>query len=464
MAALITLITPFPKRRVFKLIRVATRFFNGFRRMAIGVQARSERRESVCTTMSDSPEKEVMHPPAPKFPSGGRLFLVGILGCALSLVAIVVWKVTQPAANKDSRYGKHGYHPMPVPVTIQTVGTTNFPIYLDGLGTVQAYNSVLVNARVPGLISEILFKEGQEVKEGDLLARIDPRSYKAQYDHALSKTAQDTAQLESAKLVLARNEELLKKNVLDRQSYDTQRFLVAQLEGTVQADRANEEIQKSQLDWTSVTAPISGRTGTRQVDVGNQVGGAGSMAGGATSIVTINQIRPIYVAFTLPQQNLGRIHEAIAASTNLEVLALDGNNKTRLGQGTLSMIDNQIDPSTATFKMKAVFRNDGEKLWPGQFVNVRLLLGTREKAVVVPAEAVQIGPQGSYVYLMTPENTAKMQSVKTGPTEGGVTLIESGIETGLPIVTDGQYRLQPGTKVSAGTVNQPGSAAPRPNP
>jgi multidrug efflux system membrane fusion protein len=401
--------------------------------------------------MIDSSETEGDLPASTPPSSPGRRPLIVILAVAAVVIGAVVWKVTHPATGKESRSGKHGGASMTIPVTMQTVGTTNFPIYLDGLGTVQAYNSVLVNARVPGLISEILFKEGEEVKEGDVLARIDPRSYKAQYEQALSKTAQDTAQLESAKMLLARDETLLKKNVLDRQSYEAQRFLVAQLEGTVRADRANEEIQKSQLDWTTVTAPISGRTGARQVDVGNQVSGGGSMAGGAASIVTINQIRPIYVTFTLPQQNLGRIHEAMAASTNLPVIALEGNNKTQLGEGTLSMIDNQIDPSTATVKMKAVFPNDQEKLWPGQFVNVRLLLGTREHAVVVPAEAVQIGPQGSYVYGVTPENTARMQAVKTGPTEGGMTLIESGIEPGASVVTDGQFRLQPGSKVSTGS-------------
>ena len=403
--------------------------------------------------MTDSSETEGELPASTSSPSRGKWPLIVILAVAAVVIGAVVWKVTHPVVGKESRSGKHGGASMPVPVTVQTVGATNFPIYLDGLGTVQAYNSVLVNARVPGLISEILFKEGQEVKEGDVLARIDPSSYKAQYDQALSKTVQDTAQLESAKLLLARDEELLKKNVLDRQSYDTQRFLVAQLEGTVQADRANEEIQKSQLDWTSVTAPISGRTGARQVDVGNQVAGGGTGTG-AASIVTINQIKPIYVTFTLPQQNLGRIHEAMTSSTNLAVIALEGNNKTQLGEGTLSMIDNQIDPSTATVKMKAVFPNDQEKLWPGQFVNVRLLLGTREHSLVVPAEAVQIGPQGSYVYEVTPENTARMQAVKTGPTEGGITLIESGLAPGTSVVTDGQYRLQPGSKVSTG-LHQP---------
>lgn len=413
--------------------------------------------------MTHSIESASPPPVTARPPSLGKWSFILILAVAAVIIGLVGWKVTHPAATQGqgSSSGKHSATLIPVPVTAQSVGATNFPIYLDGLGTVQAYNSVLVNARVPGLISEILFQEGQEVKAGDVLARIDPRSYKAQYDQALSKTAQDSAQLESAKLLLARDQELFNKNVLDHQSYDTQRFLVAQLQGTVQADLANEEIQKSQLDWTSVTAPISGRTGARQVDVGNQVAAGGS-GNGAASIVTINQIKPIYVTFTLPQQNLGRIHEAITASTNLPVIALDGNNRTVLAEGTLSMIDNQIDPSTATVKMKAVFPNDQEKLWPGQFVNVRLLLDTRQNAMAVPAEAVQIGPDGSYVYQITPENTAQMQPVKTGPSEAGMTLIESGIAPGTRVVTDGQYRLQPGSKVT--TESAKGARSPHPSP
>ena len=337
---------------------------------------------------------------------------------------------------------------MPIPVSVVAATTEDFPIYLDGLGTVQAYNSVLVNPRVSGMIQEIRFQEGEDVKKGDVLAVIDPRTYQAQYDQALSKKVQDTAQLESAKITLARDQELLSTNVLDHQTYDTQKYLVAQLEGGVQADLANEEIQKSQLDWTQVTAPISGHTGVRQVDVGNQVTGGGASTNGASSIVTINQIQPIYVAFTLPQQNLSQIREPVLAHKTLEVIALDRNNQTVLGKGQLSVIDNQIDTATATVKLKAVFANDDYKLWPGQFVNVRLLVGDRPNAVVVPTEAVQLGPEGSYVYVVGADNKAAMRTVTAGDSEAGMTLIESGVKKGDMVVTDGQYRLQPDSPVT----------------
>jgi multidrug efflux system membrane fusion protein len=403
--------------------------------------------------MDHPPSIEPDVPAKPPRPSR-RIGLWILLLVVISIITATVWKVTHPPVPKNSKSKKSSSRA--VPVTMSTVGTTNFPIYLDGLGTVQAYNSVLVNARVPGLIQEVLFQEGEEVKAGDVLVRMDPRSYKAQYDQAVSKTIQDTAQLQGARLVLARDEELLRKSVLDRQSYDTQRYLVAQLEGAVQADKAAEEFQKTQLDWTSVTAPISGRTGARQVDVGNQVTVGGNAAGGASAIVTINQIRPIYVAFTLPQQDLPLIHGASDAVTNLAVTALEGNNRKEVASGTLSMIDNQIDTSTSTVKLKAVFPNTDETLWPGQFVNVRLLIGTRKDAVAVPVEAVQIGPEGPYVYLVVEDDedkSARMQPVKTGPTEGGITLIESGLKGGEKVVTDGQYRLQPGSKISTGRVS-----------
>jgi multidrug efflux system membrane fusion protein len=350
-------------------------------------------------------------------------------------------------------------------VTLQAVTTEVFPIYLDGLGTVQAYNSVLVNARVSGLIQEIRFQEGQEVKQGDVLAVIDPRTFQAQYDQAISKTSQDTAQLESAKILLARDQDLLNKNVLDRQTYDTQKYLVAQLQATVQADLANAEIQKSQLDWTQVTAPISGRTGVKQVDVGNQVTVGANSANGASAIVTINQIQPIFVAFTLPQQDLDQIRGPLLDHRTLEVLALDRNNQTILSKGRLSVVDNQIDTTTATVKLKAVFSNNDYKLWPGQFVNVRLLVADLPDSVVVPSQAVQLGPDGSYVYVVGADNKASMRTVTTGATEGGMTLIKSGVKSGEMVVTDGQYRLQPGSDITtANRRHATGEAAPRKGP
>ena len=367
----------------------------------------------------------------------------------LLIIGGVAWRLTHVKKDGDSHGGAHGAgSTSPIPVTATAVTSEDFPVYLDGLGTVQAYNSVQVNARVSGLIQEIRFQEGQEVKQGDVLAVIDPRTFQAQYDQAVSKTAQDMAQLESAKILLARDQDLLNKNVLDHQTYDTQKYLVAQLQGSVQADQANEEMQKSQLDWTQVTAPISGRTGVKQVDVGNQVSGGGNNANASSAIVTINQIRPIYVSFTLPQQDLEQVRGPLLAHKPLEVLALDRNNRTILSTGILSVIDNQIDTTTATVRMKAVFANEDYQLWPGQFVNVRLLVNRVPDAVVVPSEAIQLGPDGSYVYVVGADNKAEMRPVTTGATEGGMTMVKSGLKAGEMVVTDGQYRLQPDSPVT----------------
>ena len=228
---------------------------------------------------------------------GGGILLLLLLLLAVLVAGGVIWRLRHPSAG-GSPPGGADQGKRPVPVSVQPASRRGFPIYLDGLGTVQAYNSAMVNARVSGLIQEIRFREGQEVREGDVLAVIDHKVYQAQYDQAVSKLSQDSAQLDGARVLLARDKALIDKNVLDRQSYDTQRYLVAQLEGTVQADKANIDLQKSQLDWTTVTAPISGRTGVRQIDTGNLVTVGGNAANGSAAIVTINQIHPIYVSFT----------------------------------------------------------------------------------------------------------------------------------------------------------------------
>ncbi len=347
-----------------------------------------------------------------------------------------------------------------VPVTLKQSTTESFPIYLDGLGTVQPYNSALVNARVSGLLQEVRFKEGDDVKKGDVLAVIDPRAFQAQYDQAVAKKMQDTAQLQNAQILLARDAQLLKQNVIDQQTYDTQRYLVAQLQGTVQADEANEQFEKTQLDWTQITAPFSGRAGVRYVDVGNQVTVGASSANGSAQIVVINQVQPIFVSFTLPQQDLPQLREPLIAHKTLEVIALDRNNKTILSKGTLSVIDNQIDTATATVKLKAVFANDDYNLWPGQFVNVRILVNEIPDSVVVPSEAVQLGPNGSYVYVVGADNKAQMRVVKPGATEAGMTRIESGLKAGEMVVTDGQYRLQPNSLVTTALSKSAASTDP----
>lgn len=368
----------------------------------------------------------------------------------VAILLFVGWKFFSltSSSSKSGVAGDFGKS-SPIPVTLAPATTQDFPVYLDGLGTVQAFNSVQVNARVSGLIQEIKFQEGQEVKQGDVLAVIDPRTFQAQYNQALAKKVQDEAQLQSASVLLNRDQELLAKSVLDKQTYDTQKYLVAQLDGAVQSDAANLEIQKAQLDWTQVTAPISGRTGVRQMDVGNQVSTGGNNPNASNNaIVTINQIQPIFVSFTMPQQDLGQIREPMLANKKLEVIALDRNNQTVLSKGILSVIDNEIDTTTATVKMKALFSNEDYKLWPGQFVNVRLLVGDRLGAIVVPSEAVQLGPAGAYVYVIGEENKAMMRTVTTGPTEAGMTLITTGLTTGEKIVKDGQSRLQPGSTIT----------------
>ncbi len=365
------------------------------------------------------------------------LLLLGLLGGGLAL-----WRMrsTEAGAREDPQ--GRGMARGPVPVVVGQAERRDFPVYLSALGTVQAYNSVTVRARVDGELQQIYFQEGQNVQKGDLLAQIDPRTYQAQLDQAKGKKAQDEAQLANARIVLSRNALLLKNSVVDQQTYDTQKYAVDQLQALVAADQAALENAQTQLDYTRITAPISGRVGMRLVDAGNIV-----RSSDTAGMLTINQVQPISVIFTLPQQELRGVRDAIQQNKALKVLALDRDNLSVLAEGTLEVLDNQIDATTATVKLKAVFTNSNYDLWPGQFVNVRLLLGTKDGAVTAPARAIQRGPNGSYVYVIGAEETAAMRPVKAGATEDDWTLVETGLEAGDRVVVDGQYRLQPGAKV-----------------
>jgi multidrug efflux system membrane fusion protein len=365
------------------------------------------------------------------------VILLGLLGGGVAF-----WKIRSTEAGGRENPEARGIARGPVPVVAGKAERRNFPLYLNALGTVQAYNRVTVRARVDGELQQIYFREGQNVQKGDLLAQIDPRTYQAQLDQAKAKKAQDEAQLANARIVLSRNSLLLKNNVVDQQTYDTQRYAVDQLQALVAADQAAIENAQTQLDYTRITAPISGRVGIRLVDAGNIV--RSSDTGG---ILTINQVQPISVVFTLPQQNLRDVRDALQESKTLKVVALDRDNLSFLTEGTLEVLDNQIDSTTATVKLKAVFANTNYDLWPGQFVNVRLLLGMEDSAVTVPAKAIQRGPNGSYVYVIDAEEKAAIRPAKLGATEGDWTLVESGLEAGERVVVDGQYRLQPGAKV-----------------
>jgi membrane fusion protein, multidrug efflux system len=348
-------------------------------------------------------------------------------------------------ASKSRRAGgtQRGGPGGPVPVVAGIVQKRDVPIYLNGIGTVQAYNMVTVHPQVSGTLTTVAFQEGQDVKKGDLLAVIDPRPYQAQLDGTIAKKNQDIAQLNNARVLLDRDTELLKKGALDHQTYDTQRFLADQLDATVKADQAAIDNAQTQFSYTQITAPLDGRCGIRQMDQGNFV------TSGST-LVVVTQLKPISVVFTLPQQELLAVNQAFAKGP-LKVTALDSTQTNPLDEGTLAVVDNQIDTTTGTIKLKASFPNKDLKLWPGEFVNSRLLVQTRNNGLVVPASVVQRGPDGTYAYVITPNKTAEMRPVKVGQIDGGQALIDDGLQEGEQVVVDGQYKLQPGAPVQITT-------------
>lgn len=346
--------------------------------------------------------------------------------------------------------------PAAVPVTTAHAKRLDFPVYLRGLGQVQAANAVLVRARVDGALMQVPVTEGQTVKQGDLIAVIDPRPFKAALDQAEAKRAQDQALLANAKLDQARYATLAKQDFASRQQVDTQLALVNQYTAALAGDEAAIEMARLNLGFCYISSPIQGRIGLRQVDPGNLI-----HATDATGIVSITQVQPIAATFTLPQDALPRINEAMAAGT-LAVLAYASDDKTLLDRGTLLTPDNAIDPNTGTIKLKALFPNPTNKLWPGQFINARLLVDTRANALTVPSHAIQHGPNGLYVYLVNPDATVARQPVEVSNDDGSVAVIAQGLADTAVVVTDGQSRLQAGMRVAASeaTAAQPGPAKP----
>jgi multidrug efflux system membrane fusion protein len=338
----------------------------------------------------------------------------------------------------------------PVPVTAITAARHDMPIYLTGLGTVQAVLTVGIHSQVDGRLQELLFTEGQRVKKGDVLAKIDPRLFRAAFDQARAKKAQDEAQLVAAQKDLARFKTLALKSFESEQNVDLQQAKVDQYKAMVEADMAAIETAQTQLDYTTITASSDGRIGVRLVDPGNIV-----RASDAGSIATLVATQPANVMFTLPAPSLDDVRQAMARG-EIEVIAYDHDNQKVLSTGKLMMIDNVIDQSTATFRLKATFANADERLWPGEFVNARLLLETRLNVIAVPSIAVQRGPQGLFAWVVTANDTAAVRPIQTGPTSGDLTIITSGVNEGDRVVTGGQYKLQPNAPVS---VIVPASAA-----
>ena len=369
---------------------------------------------------------------------------------AIVLAGIVGWRLL--AQRQATAMRGQGANDAPVPVTVVPVEQKDVPVYLSALGTVQALNTVTVNAQVSGQLKSINFKEGQEVKTGDLIAEIDPRTFQAALDQAAAKKKQDEAQLTASRSTLARYEELIKKNFVAAQDLENQHQLVRQQEALVAADDAAISTAKTQLGYTKITAPIDGIAGIRQVDVGNLV-----TANAGSGLVVLTEVHPINVIFSLPEQNLELVRTT-DASDPLPVSALDRNDAHTIADGTLKVIDNQIDTTTGTFKLKAEFANEKNALWPGQFVNVRVQVKTVTGGLVVPATAVQRGPDGSYAYVVQPDSTVAMTPLKLGNEAADNTiLVTSGLKAGDKVVTEGQFRLKPGSKVQA---LAPGEAAP----
>jgi membrane fusion protein, multidrug efflux system len=344
-----------------------------------------------------------------------------------------------------------------VPVIVEAVKHADVPVYLDGLGTIRALNTAVVRPRVDGLMTKVLFHEGQDVEEGYVLAELDSRTYQAQLDQATAKLAQDQAQLANAKLDLERYERLAATNAGSKQQADTQKAMVAQFEALVKADQAAIDNAQTYLDYTKVTAPFAGRTGLRQVDVGNLVHASDSQG-----IVVITQLKPISMLFNIPQQQLQQINDGLAQGP-LAVDALSSDGSTVIDQGRLTVVDNQIDQSTGTVRMKAEFPNNELKLWPGEFVNVRLRIQTLKQAMIVPTGAVQRGPNGAFVYLLVDDKSVSMRPVTVGVQDEIETVVINGLSEGDRVVTTGFTRLADGSEVSvqSETGTQSGSGTPQ---
>ncbi|MBV9348573.1 MAG: efflux RND transporter periplasmic adaptor subunit [Pseudolabrys sp.] len=386
----------------------------------------------------------------------GRRRLMLYLGLAIA-AALVIFYAFSGSSQQDRRTARRGAGAEgPVPVLAVAAKRADVPIYLDAVGTIRALNTVTVRPQVDGKLINIAFNEGQDVNKGDILARIDPTTFKAQLDQATAKKAQDEAQLGNAKIDLERYERLAATASINRQQADTQRALVAQLEALVKSDQAAIDNAKAILDYTTIVAPLSGRTGIRQVDEGNVV-----RASDTSGIVVITQLKPISVLFNLPQQDLDRINKAFAKEP-LRVEALRSDTDAVIDRGTLQVVDNQVDQSTGTVRLKAEFPNGELQLWPGQFVNVRLLIETLKDVVVVPTGAVQRGPNGTFVYVVRDDNTAAMRQVTVGQQDETQAVVTRGVEPAERVVTTGFARISDGSQVTVSTPGEPAGAAPRP--
>ncbi len=366
----------------------------------------------------------------------------------LAVVAIVAGVAVSRLTKSGTA---HAAPPPSVPVTATSAGKQDVPIFYDALGTVMAFNTVSLRAQVNGQIVSVDFRQGQDVRKGDVLAKIDPAPFQAALDQAVAKKSQDEAQLIDAQKDLARFKTLVVRNAETQQNVDAQQAKVDQFKAMIDADQAAIEAAQTQLNYTTIAAPIDGVVGFRQVDIGNII-----HTTDANPLTVLTQIKPCVAIFTLPQDDLGPVREAMVRGS-VEVLAFDQDDVAQLAQGRLLLIDNQIDQSTSTIRLKAEFPNQDERLWPGEFVHIRILITTRKDAVTIPPVAVQRGPDGLYVWVIKPDNTVEQRPIDAQTVNDSTAVVSKGLAAGERVVVDGQSRLDEGVHVNI----RPPSAAPK---
>jgi multidrug efflux system membrane fusion protein len=380
----------------------------------------------------------------------GRTRRILAIGIVLIAIAAALYYVFSASAPQQRRGGRFAAGEGPVPVLVAPAARADVPVYLDAVGTIKALNTVTVRPQVDGKLLSVNFKEGDDIKKGDVLAKIDPVIYQAQLNQAIAKKAQDEAQLANSKIDLERYERLAATAAINKQQADTQRALVAQYTALVQADQAAIDNAQAMLGYTTITAPIDGRTGIRMVDEGNYVRSADTNS----SIVVITQLQPISVLFNLPQQDLSQVNTAFNKGP-LNVEAQRSDNDVVIDRGALRVVDNQVDQTTGTVKLKAEFPNANLQLWPGQFVNIRLLVDTLKQVVVIPTGAVQRGPNGTFVYVVKDDDTVSVRPITVQKQDEMQTVISKGLEAPERVVTTGFVRLTDGTKVAIGSGEAP---------
>jgi membrane fusion protein, multidrug efflux system len=370
-----------------------------------------------------------------------RRRIAWLVGLAL-LIALVVWIIHHRLASPSGQMSRAEMMGGPLPVSVAKVATADVPVVIDALGTVTPLATVTVRPQVTGPIVKIAFSEGQTIQKGGLLAEVDPRPYQAALDQALGQLGRDQATLAGARTDLVRYKKLLAQNSVAEQTYSDELATVHQNEAAAAADQAAIEAARLNLSYCRITSPVAGLVGLRQVDLGNLV-----QANQSTPIVTVTQMQPMSVLFTVPENDLSQVFEHASGGRKLTVQAYDRNMKNLIASGTLASIDNQIDTSTGTLQLRGLFDNSDSKLFPNEFVNVKLVLNTLHNQIVVPGAAVQNGPSSNFVYIVNPDHTVTMRTVTLGPTDGNDIAVEQGLTPGETVVTDGADQLRDGAQV-----------------